>query len=232
MPERIKWDEAGKRLYETGVKMGVLYVQDDSGSYPKGVAWNGLTNVQESPSGGEATSLYADDVKYLDLMSAEEFSATIEAYTYPDEFAECDGSKEIAPGMFVGQQSRKSFGFCYRTVLGNDIQSNDYSYKIHIVYGCKASPSEKSYASINDSPDANTFSWEAKGTPVSVASDDGSVKPTATIVIDASKFVESPNEGQGKLANLKRLEDILYGSSEADARLPLPDEIKSILSAS
>lgn len=225
MPERLTWDDPGKRLYETGVKMGVLYVQDDTGKYPKGVAWNGLTNVSENPSGGEASPLYADDVKYLDLMSAEEFSATIEAYTYPDEFAECDGSKELVPGVYVGQQSRKSFGFCYRTVLGNDIKGNDYGYKLHIVYGCKANPSEKAYGTINDSPDANTFSWEAKGTPVAVTSEDGEIKPTATIVIDSTKFAtDETTKGY-----LKALEDVLYGSNSAEARLPLPDEIKAIL---
>ena len=214
---KIVWDNVGERFYETGVKQGVLYVQDASGAYPKGVAWNGLTAITESPSGAEATPLYADDTKYLNLMSAEEFGATIEAYTYPAEFMECDGSAEIADGIFVGQQARKTFGLCYRTAIGNDIQNNDFGYKLHIIYGCLASPSEKAYSTINDSPEAITFSWEVKTTPVNVTG----LKPTASLVIDSTKV------DAGKLADL---EAILYGG-EADARLPLPDEIKELFEA-
>ena len=212
---RLVWDQTGERLYETGVKMGVLYPQV-SGAYPKGVAWNGLTAVTESPSGAEATALYADDVKYLSLMSAEEFGATIEAYTYPDEFAQCDGSAEIADGVSIGQQKRKAFGLCYRTVLGNDTNNNDYGYKLHLIYGALAAPSEKAYATINDSPEAITFSWEVSTTPVSV---DG-FKPTASITIDSTKA--DPTK-------LKALEDILYGAAETEARLPLPNEVATLM---
>lgn len=219
---KIVWDQTGERFYETGVKNGVLYVQA-SGAYPKGVAWNGLTAVTESPSGAEATALYADDTKYLNLYSAEEFGATIEAYTYPDEFAACDGSAELVDGVQIGQQTRKAFGLCYRTVLGNDTDSNDYGYKLHIIYGAMASPSEKAYATINDSPEAITFSWEITTTPVSVAG----FKPTASIVIDSTKA------DSDKLA---ALEEILYGKdgdggSGTDPRLPLPDEIKTLMTS-
>ena len=156
---KIVWDQTGERLYETGVKRGVLYVQDSGGTYPKGVAWNGLTAVTESPSGAEATPLYADDIKYLNLISTEELGGTIEAYTYPDEFAECDGSASIATGVYIGQQSRKTFGMCYTTTVGNDVDSNAHGYKLHLIYGALASPSEKAYSTINDSPEAITFSW-------------------------------------------------------------------------
>lgn len=214
----LVWDAAGERLYETGVKKGVLYVQDDDGKYPKGVAWNGLTGVTESPSGAEANAIYADDMKYLNLYSAEEFGATIEAYTYPDEFAECDGSAELTKGVNIGQQKRKAFGMCYRTVLGNDITGEDYGYKLHIIYGAMASPSEKAYATINDSPEAITFSWEVTTTPVNVAG----LKPTASLVIDSTKADPT---------NLTALETILYGSESVDPRLPLPDEIKTRMTA-
>ena len=217
--KKLVWDQTSDRLYETGVKMGVLYPQDAAGTYPKGVAWNGLTAVTESPSGAEATALYADDIKYLNLMSAEEFAATVEAYTYPDEFAECDGSASIAKGVSIGQQKRKTFGLCYRTVLGNDVAGNDYGYKIHIIYGAMAAPSEKEYASVNDSPEAITFSWELSTTPVSVKG----FKPTASIVIDSTKV---------DAEKLTALEAILYGSENADARLPLPDEIATLMAAS
>lgn len=217
--KKLVWDQTNERLYETGVKMGVVYPQAESGIYPRGVAWNGLTAVTESPSGAEATALYADDIKYLNLMPAEEFAATIEAYTYPDEFAECDGSAELAKGVAIGQQKRKAFGLCYRTVLGNDVDGNDYGYKLHIIYGAMAAPSEKAYATINDSPEAITFSWELSTTPVSV---DG-FKPTASITIDSTKA--DPTK-------LKALENILYGSEEADARLPLPNEIATLMAAS
>lgn len=212
----LVWDQTGEKFYETGVKNGVLYVQHTDGTYPKGVAWNGLTAVTESPSGAEKTPLYADDTKYLNLMSAEEFGATIEAYTYPDEFAECDGSAEIADGVMIGQQARKSFGMAYKTTLGNDVSNNDYGYKLHIIYGALASPSEKGYSTINDSPEAITFSWEVTTTPVNVTGK----KPTASLVIDSTKA--NPEK-------LTALEKILFGSTEAAARLPLPDEIATLM---
>ena len=212
---KIVWDQSGQRLYETGVKMGVLYVQDESGTYPKGVAWNGLTAVNETPSGAEATPLYADDIKYLNLRSAEDFGATIEAYMYPEEFEKCDGSAELAPGVKIGQQARNAFGLCYRTVLGNDIAGNDYGYKLHIIYGATAAPSEKSYATINDSPEAITFSWEVNCTPVEVEG----FKPTASLVIDSTKV--DPEK-------LAALEAKLYGGESSEAMLPLPAEIAAI----
>ena len=215
---KIEWDKTGERLYETGVKNGVLYVQE-GGAYPQGVAWNGLTAVTESPSGAEATPLYADDIKYLNLLSAEEFGATIEAYTYPDEFAECDGSAALADGVMIGQQPRKAFGLCYRTTIGNDTNGNDYGYKLHIIYGALAAPSEKAYATINDSPEAITFSWEVTTTPVNVTG----AKPTAYITIDSTK---------ADPAKLAALEDILYGKNGEpgnEPRLPLPDEIKTLM---
>lgn len=212
---KIVWDQSGQRLYETGVKMGVLYVQDSSGAYPKGVAWNGLTAVNETPSGAEATPLYADDIKYLNLRSAEDFGATIEAYMYPEEFEQCDGSAELAPGVKIGQQARNAFGLCYRTVLGNDIAGNDYGYKLHIIYGATAAPSEKSYATINDSPEAITFSWEVNCTPVEVEG----FKPTASLVIDSTKV---------NAEKLAALEAKLYGGESSEAMLPLPAEIAAI----
>ena len=214
----LTWDETGKRLYETGVRKGVLYPQDSSGTYSKGVAWNGLTAVTESPSGAEATALYADDIKYLSLTSAEEFGATIEAYTYPDEFAVCDGSAELATGVSIGQQKRKAFGLCYRTIIGNDVDGDDHGYKIHIIYGALAAPSEKGYATVNDSPEAITFSWEITTTPVNVTG----FKPTAYLVIDSTKI---------DAEKLTALEAILYGSESDEARLPLPDEIAELVKA-
>ena len=214
---KLVWDKSGERLYETGVKQGVLYVQDTAGTYPEGVAWNGLTAVTESPSGAEATALYADDIKYLNLVSAEELGGTIEAYMYPDEFAECDGSVALTPGMYIGQQDRKTFGLCYRTTLGNDTDSNNHGYKLHLIYGALAAPSEKAYATINDSPEAITFSWEFKTTPVNVTGH----KPTASIVIDSTKV---------DAEKLAALEKILYGDDTGDGpRLPLPDEVLSTL---
>lgn len=225
---KLVWDKTGEHYYETGVKNGVLYPMSASGTYPKGVAWNGLTAITESPSGAEATALYADDIKYLNLMSNEEFGATVEAYTYPDEFAECDGSASLTEGVYIGQQARKTFGLCYRTTLGNDSKGNDYGYKLHIIYGAMASPSEKAYSTINDSPDAITFSWELSTTPVAVAN----FKPTASLTIDSTKV--DPE----KLASL---EEILYGkdgtgedhsTGAVDPRLPLPDEIANIMKGS
>ena len=217
---KLVWDKTGDRLYETGVKNGVLYIPT-AGVYSKGVAWNGLTAVTESPSGAEATALYADDIKYLSLMSAEEFGATIEAYTYPDEFAACDGSAELADGVMIGQQKRSTFGLCYKTTIGNDTEGNDHGYKLHIVYGALAKPSERAYATINDSPEAITFSWEITTTPVNVTG----AKPTASLVIDSTKADPS---------KLAALEDILYGKDGEpgnEPRLPLPDEIKTLMTA-
>lgn len=214
---KIVWDKTGERLYETGVNHGVLYLQDSTGAYPKGVAWNGLTNVTESPSGAESTALYADDIKYLNLVSTEEFGGTIEAYMYPEEFAECDGSASIATGVYIGQQSRKTFGFSYRTTIGNDVDSNNHGYKLHLVYGALAAPSEKVYSTINDSPEAITFSWEFSTTPVNVEG----FKPTASITIDSTKA--DPTK-------LAALEKILYGDdSDGEARLPLPDEVAATM---
>lgn len=214
---KLVWDAVGDRFYETGVRQGVLYPMSN-GTYPKGVAWNGLTAITESPSGAEPTPLYADDIKYLNLLSTEEFAATVEAYTYPDEFAECDGSATLASGVTIGQQPRKAFGLCYRTVLGNDTENENHGYKLHIIYGAMAAPSEKAYATINDSPEAITFSWELSTTPVNVTG----YKPTASITIDSTKVAEGKMEA---------LEKILYGDAQTEARLPLPDEIKSIMEA-
>ena len=215
---KLIWDNTGERLYETGVDRGVLYPIQEGGLYTKGVVWNGLTAITESPSGAEATPLYADNIKYLNLVSAEDFGCTIEAYMYPDEFAECDGSAEIATGVYAGQQDRKVFGLCYRTVLGNDTDSNGHGYKLHLIYGCLASPSEKSYSTVNDSPEANTFSWEVKSTPVNVSG----FKPTASLTIDSTKV------NAEKLANLEK---VLYGSESTEAKLPTPDEVIAIVGA-
>lgn len=212
---KLVWDKTGERYYETGVNKGVLYTQDATGAYPKGVVWNGLTAVTESPSGAEATPLYADNIKYLNLMSTEEFGATVEAYTYPDEFAECNGEVALATGVTIGQQTRKTFGMAYQTKVGNDVDS-DLGYKIHLIYGALAAPSEKAYATINDSPEAITFSWELTTTPVEV---DG-FKPTASITIDSTKVDTD---------KLTALENILYGSESEEARLPLPSEIVTLI---
>lgn len=214
---RLIWDQAGEHFYETGTKNGVLYPQV-SGAYPKGVAWNGLTAVTESPSGAEATPLYADDIKYLNLMSVEEFGGTIEAYTYPDEFAACNGEASLVDGVTIGQQARQAFGFCYRTVLGNDTDNDAHGYKLHLIYGAQAAPSEKAYASVSDSPEPITMSWEFTTTPVAVTGH----KPTAIITIDSTKC---------DATKLAALEDILYGSDSEEARLPLPDEIKTLMTA-
>lgn len=212
---KIKWDQTGERLYETGVKKVVLYPQV-SGVYPKGVAWNGVTTINESPSGAEATPLYADDIKYLNLMSVEEFGASVEAYTYPDEFAKCDGSAEIATGVSIGQQKRQAFGLSYVTTLGDDVDGNAHGYKLHIIYGALASPSQKGYNTINDSPEAITFSWELKTTPVEVTGH----QPTASITIDSTKIDAEV---------LKKIEDKLYGTESEEATLPLPDDIAEIV---
>lgn len=216
---KLTWDDTGSRFYETGTKNGVLYPKTDSGEYGTGVAWNGLTAVTESPSGAEESKLYADDQKYLSLYSAEDFGATIEAYTYPEEFAECDGTAEFAKGAFVGQQTRRGFGLSYRTVLGNDAKGENYGYKLHIVYGATASPSEKSYKTINDSPEAITFSWTVTTTPEPMP---GSLKAAAIITIDSTKCDPT------KLASL---EDKLYGTEETEPSLPTPNEIVTILGA-
>ena len=213
---KLIWDKTGERFYETGVKNGVLYTVNNEGAYTKGVAWNGLTAVTESPSGAEATALYADDIKYLNLMSAEEFGCTIEAYTYPEEFEACNGEAELAPGVKIGQQKRATFGFSYKTSVGNDVDGSDYGYKIHVVYGCLASPSEKAYATINDSPEAITFSWEVTTTPVSVEG----YKPTAHLEIDSTKI---------DAEKLALLEAKLYGSESEEATLPLPSEIAELI---
>lgn len=230
MANLLTWDKTGERTYETGVKQCVLYPIDENNTYSKGVAWNGVTSISENPEGGEANDLYADDTKYLSLISTETLGLSIEAYTYPDEFAECDGSASLTEGVAIGQQSRKMFGLCYRTTYGNDTTGNDYGYKLHLIYGCKAAPSEKGYETINDSPDAITFSWEVKTTPVAVTG----FKPTASIIIDSTKVDKT---------KLEKLESVLYGTAavEADteggagavaavqARLPLPDEVKTML---
>lgn len=260
---KVVWDQTGERLYETGVDHGVLYVQNTSGAYPTGVAWNGLTGVTESPSGAEPTNMYADNIKYLSIMSAEEFGATIEAYTYPKEFEACDGSADLADGVTIGQQTRSSFGLCYRTVVGNDVAGNGHGYKLHIIYGATASPSEKGYTTINDSPEAITFSWEVTTVPVNVTG----ASATASLVIDSTKAdseclaaleailyggdpvvtASEPEDWSTNYADYLMLSDGKYvpvtadsGSAPTweaskyykageDARLPLPDEIKTIM---
>lgn len=211
----LTWDELGERFYETGVDRGVLYLPDNAGAYTEGVAWNGLTTVTESPSGAESNKQYADNTVYVNLISAEEFGGTIEAFTYPDEFAQCDGTAEPQPGVRVGQQGRKSFGLAYRTRVGNDLDGTDHGYKLHLVYGAQASPSEKAYATINDSPEAISFSWEFTTTPVAVTNH----KPTALLVIDSTKVAAD---------DLATLEDILFGTVGDDPRLPTPDEVLTI----
>lgn len=223
----LTWDKTGEHIYETGVKMGVLYVVSaETGSYGKGIAWNGLSTVTESPSGAEASAIYADDIKYLNLYSAEEFGATIEAYSYPEEFAECNGEASLAKGVTIGQQDRRSFGLCYRTVIGNDVMGDKYGYKLHFIYGAKASPSERAYASVNDSPEPITLSWELSTIPVSA----NGFKATSYICVDSTKC---------DAAKLEALEKIIYGTAATsesandavEARLPLPDEIASLMKA-
>lgn len=224
---KLVWDESGKKTYETGLDRGVLYPQlATNGTYPKGVAWNGLVSVSENPSGAESNKKYADNQVYLNLTSAEEFGCTIEAFTYPDEFAACDGSAEVAVGVVIGQQTRSTFGLCYRTIFGNDTKESDYGYKIHIVYGAKAAPTEKGYQTVNETPEAITFSWEVSTTPVNITG----FKPSATMIIDSTKC--DP-------AKLAALETILYGKDATtepvapavDPRLPLPDEIIQLIGA-
>lgn len=213
----LTWDGTGERYYENGVSKGVLYPQDSTGAYPLGVAWNGLTAVTESPDGAEPTDLWADNIKYASLRSAENFKATIEAYTYPDEFAACDGQDALATGIYIGQQPRKAFGFCYRTEVGNDTNSGtDDGYKLHLIYNATASPSEKAYETVNDSPDAITFSWDVETTPINVTGK----KPTAHLVIDSLK-VDSEA--------LTAIEDALYGTATADPYLPTPDDILDLI---
>lgn len=213
---KLVWDQSGKRLYETGVDYGVLYPIQTGGVYSKGVAWNGLTAVTESPSGADVNDIYADNMKYLGLVGAEKFGATVEAYTYPDEFAECDGSVELVKGATIGQQNRKVFGMVYRTVIGNDVDGNEHGYKLHLIYGATAAPSEKAYNTINEDPEAITFSWELSTTPVNVTGH----KPTASLTIDSTKT--DPTK-------LAELEKILFGDTETEPRLPLPDEIAQLL---
>ena len=213
---RLIWDQVGKKFYETGVSNGVLYVANGTGGYKTGVAWNGLSQVSENNSGAEPTPIYADNIKYLNLISAEEFGATIEAYTYPDEFAECDGSAQVVAGVTLGQQDRKQFGFCYRTRIGNDVSGDSLGYKIHVVYNCIAAPSGKTYGSINESPEAITFSWEVTTTPVNVEGH----KPSATLVIDSTKV---------KAATLKAVEDKLYGGASTEPTLPSLEELIELI---
>lgn len=227
MAYAIKWDETGKRLYETGVKNCVLYLKGMSGAYDNGVAWSGITAVTESPSGAEATALYADDIKYLNLMSNEEFGGTIEAYTFPEEFGECDGSASLAKGVSIGQQNRKLFGLAYKTTIGNDEDGSDYGYKLHLVYNCLASPSEKAYETINDSPDAITFSWEFSTTPVNVDIAGKDFKPTAHIEIDSTKVDPTKLDAFLEVLYGKAATDVSSGDAVAP-KLPMPDEIVEI----
>lgn len=215
---KLTWDKIGERFFETGVDHGVLYPISEKGEYNKGVAWSGLTAVTESPSGAEANPQYADNIKYLNLISTEDFGGTIEAFYYPDEWKECDGSKEVAPGVTIGQQNRKTFGLAYRTKLGNDVEGQDYGYKLHLVYGAVATPSERNYQTVNDSPEATALSWEFTTTPVEVGIED--FKPTACMVIDSTKTTKE---------KMAQLEAILYGSEDVDPRLPLPKEVIELL---
>ena len=217
--KKLEWDKTGERLYETGVEQCALYVQSDDGTYPKGVAWNGISEIDENPSGVEESAVFADNMKYLSLYSAENMGGNINAYTYPDEFGECIGEAELAKGAYIGQQTRKAFGLAYKTKIGNDVKADAYGYKLHLVYGARASVSEKTYNTINDSPEAMSLSWEYSPTPVNVTGH----KPTAILTIDSTKC--DPTK-------LAALETILYGSETADARLPLPDEVATTLAAS
>lgn len=215
---KLKWDQTGEKVYETGTDRGVLFPMGDAGTYENGVAWSGLTAVNQSPSGAEPTPLYADNIKYLELMSNEDFGFSIEAYTYPDEFAACNGEAELAAGVSIGQQARKAFGMTYRSIIGNDVKNNEYGYKIHLIYGAKAAPSEKAYATVNDSPEAMTLSWECTTTPVEVEG----FKPTAYVCIDSTKV---------DAEKLKALEDKLYGTESEEATLPMPAELVTMFAA-
>lgn len=218
MSKKIEWDKTGERLYETGVDRCVLYPMNrETNAYDHGVAWNGITGVTESPSGAEPTAMWADNTKYLNIMSAEEFGVTVEAYTYPDEFAICDGSAQLAKGIIAGQQNRTTFGLAYRTLVGNDVANNDYGYKLHLVYGCLASPSERSYETVNDSPEAITFSWEVTTTPVAVSD---TIKPTSVITINSKDLTET---------QLAAIENALYGTETEDPYLPLPSKILELI---
>ncbi len=223
---RLEWDKTGERCYETGVDRAVLYPMGTNGTYTKGVAWSGLTGITESPSGAEANNIYADNMKYLSLTSAEDYGATIEAYTYPEDFAACDGSAEIVKGVTIGQQVRKSFGLSYRTIAGNDTDGDDHGYKLHLIYGGKAAPSEKAYQTVNDSPEAISFSWEVTTTPVKIQTVDPTTgkpfKPTASLTIASNKV---------DAEKLKAFEDILYGGEDTEPRLPLPDEVIQFFNA-
>lgn len=229
MANLLAWDETTKKTYETGVDHAVLYpIDTDDGTYPEGIAWNGITTITEKPSGAEASAQYADNIKYLSVVSAEQFGATLEAFTYPSEFGECDGSNEVLDGVFLGQQGRKAFGLSYRTILGNDAEGNDYGYKLHLIYGALAAPSEKAYGTINDSPEAITFSWELTTTPVAT----NGYKAISSIVIDSTKV-----SGSG-VNNLTVLESYLYGTSgsglgdpDVPAMLPLPIDVISIMTS-
>lgn len=218
MSKELVWDAIGERLYETGVKKVAMYPQDAAGAYPKGAAWNGVSAVTESPSGAESTKLYADDGKYLDLTSAEEYGCTIEAYTYPDEFKPCNGETELTEGVTVGQQERQRFGLCYRTILGNDTEGSKHGYILHLVYGCKAAPSEKAHNTVNDSPETTTMSWEITTTPVDITGHE----PSATLTLDSTKVPQ---------AKMAAIEKVLYGSTDTEARLPLPNEVIEIMNA-
>ena len=212
----LTWDADGTRLYQTGVEKCVLYPRDDNGTYPKGVSWPGITQISESPSGAEPSPLYADNIKYLNLISTEELELTIEAYMYPEEFEKCDGSAQLTPGVYMGQQGRQTFGLCYKTLMGNDVKNTEYGYKLHLVYGCTAAPSGREYSTVNDSPEAITLSWSVNTTPVNLSG----YKPTTLLTIDSTKV---------QAAKLKALEDVLYGTNTTEARLPLPNEVKTIL---
>lgn len=213
---KLVWDQSGQKFFETGVSNGVLYVSDGQGGYLKGVAWNGLTSVAENPSGAESNPVYADNIKYLNIVSAEEFGATIEAYTYPDEFMECDGSAQVVAGVNIGQQARKSFGISYRTRVGNDVAGDNLGYKIHVIYNCQAAPSGKTYSTVNESPEAITFSWEVTTTPVPVEG----FRPTATVVFDSTKL---------DAEKMAAVENALYGGASSEPGLPSIEELLALV---
>ena len=213
---KLVWDQSGQKFFETGVSNGVLYVSDGQGGYKKGVAWNGLISVAENPSGAESNPVYADNIKYLNVISAEEFGATIEAYTYPDEFMECDGSAQVVAGVNIGQQARNSFGICYKTRVGNDVAGDNLGYKIHVIYNCQASPSGKTYSTVNESPEAITFSWEVTTTPVPVEG----FRPTATVVFDSTKL---------EAGKMSAVENALYGTVTEESKLPSIEELLALV---